>query len=166
MNIQIIKKSIFFIFSVVVSVTLIWLGFYTLKENYSRDLKSIHQQKGTIEHTEVVLKRTKATGKYSIYFNLKILKIKLNTTNEVFYSHNTSQNYTELARKLKKGTKVLVYYKKLNQGEIANNVLQLTSDNEVLLTHESYKAKEYFAGVVMLLLGVLLLLLSVFLLKN
>lgn len=166
MNIKTIKKSIFFVFSIGVSILLIWLGFSTLKENYSRDLKSIHQQKGTIEHTKVVLKRTKATGKYSIYFNLKILKIKLNTTNEVFYSYNNNQNYAELTRKLKEGTKVLVYYKKLNQGEIANNVLKLISEDEVLLTHESYKAKEYFAGIVMMLLGFLLLLLSVFLLKN
>ncbi|CAM1353002.1 hypothetical protein [Tenacibaculum halocynthiae] len=166
MNIKTIKKSVFFVFSIGVSILLIWLGFSTLKENYSRDLKSIHQQKGIIEHAKVVLKRTKATGKYSIYFNLKILKIKLNTTNEAFYSYNNNQNYAELTRKLKEGTTVLVYYKKLNQDEVANNVLKLISEDEVLLTHESYKSKEYFAGVIMMLLGFLLLLLSVFLLKN
>lgn len=43
--------------------------------------------------------------------------------------------------------KVTVYYKELRESEVVNNIFRLDAGQEVMLIHEDYKEKEYFAGI-------------------
>lgn len=151
-----------------VSVLLIWVGIKTIKDNYSRDINQIERLKGSIEKTETILKiKEGITLPYtSPDLKLKLLKIKINNSTERLYTYKASQDYYDLIKELKKGIKVTVYYKKIRESEVVNNIFRLESGQDIILAHEDYKEKEYFAGIVMLLLGLFFIIFNVIILKK
>ncbi|MEZ4906056.1 MAG: hypothetical protein R2771_00005, partial [Saprospiraceae bacterium] len=68
--------------------------------------------------------------------------------------------------KLRKGTEITVYFKKLKETEVINNIYRLDSGQNIILTHKDYKEKEYFAGIVMVLFGLFVLIFGGFMLKK
>jgi len=166
MNKQIIKNSFIIVLMTLISVLMIWVGFVTLKDNYSRDINNVDKLEGIIEKTEIVRTSKRAGAVPSANLKLKFLKIELNNSNERLYTYNASQDYSELNEKLRKGTIITVYFKKLKETEIINNIFRLDEGQNIILAHKDYKEKEYFAGIVMLLFGLFVLIIGGFMLKK
>lgn len=166
MNKQIVKNSFFIILMTLISTLLIWVGINTIKENYNRDLNKIERLNGIIERTEIILTSKKAGAFPSANLKLKLLKITLNNSTERFYTFYANQEYSELMRILQTGKNVTVYYKKLKEREVLNNIFRLDLEQEIILKHEDYKKKEYFAGIVMVLFGLFVLILGGIMLKK
>ena len=166
MNKQVIKNSFYLVLMTLISVLIIWVGVMTLMDNYSRDIKNVDKLEGVIEKTEIIRTSKKAGALPSANLKLKFLKIELNNSNERLYTYNPSQEYSELNKKLRKGTEITVYFKKLKETEVINNIFRLDSGQNIILTHEDYKEKEYFAGIVMVLFGLFVLIIGGFMLKK
>jgi hypothetical protein len=166
MNKQVIKNSFYLVLMTLISVLIIWVGVMTLMDNYSRDIKNVDKLEGVIEKTEIIRTSKKAGALPSANLKLKFLKIELNNSNERLYTYNPSQEYSELKKKLRKGTEITVYFKKLKETEVINNIFRLDSGQNIILTHEDYKEKEYFAGIVMVLFGLFVLIIGGFMLKK
>lgn len=134
------------------SVLLIWLGIKTIKDNYSRDINRVDNIRGLIENTEIVQTKKKAgSPPYSANLNLEFLRIRLNDTDERFFTYNPKQDYSDLIDYLKTGTEVVIFYERLSDKDIRNNIFRIDMDSHQILEHSDYKEKEYFAGIVMLL---------------
>jgi hypothetical protein len=138
----------------------------TLKDNYSRDIKNVDRLEGVVEKIEIIRTSKKAGAVPSANLKLNFLKIELNNSNERLYTYNASQEYSELKEKLRKGTEITVYFKKLKETEVINNIFRLDSGQNIILTHKDYKEKEYFAGIVMVLFGLFVLIIGGFMLKK
>ncbi len=149
-----------------ISFLIIWVGFATLKDNYSRDLSNVDKLEGIIKKTEIIEASKRVGASSSANLKLKFLNIELNNSNERLYTYDAKQEYSELNKKLKKGTKIIVYFKKLKETEIINNIFRLEIGKNIILTHKDYKEKEYFAGVVMVLFGIFMLIFGIFMLKK
>jgi hypothetical protein len=149
-----------------ISFLVIWVGIITIKDNYSRDINNVERLDGKIERTEIILTSKRAGAVPSANLNLKFLKISLENSSEKLFTYNASQDYYELKRNLKKGTNVTVFYKKLKGKEVTNNIFRLDLGQNIILTHDDYKGKEYFAGIVMVLFGLFVLILGGFMLKK
>lgn len=149
-----------------ISILMIWVGFMTLKDNYSRDIKNVDRLEDVIEKTEIIRTSKKAGAVPSAKLKLKFLKIELNNSKERLYTYNASQEYSELKDKLRKGKEITVYFKKLKETEVINNIFRLDSGENIILTHKDYKDKEYFAGIVMVLFGLFVLVIGGFMLKK
>lgn len=164
---QIVKNTLSLVMMTSLSILLIWLGIKTIKDNYSRDINRIEKVIGQIERTEIIRTKKKAgSPPYTANMNLKFLRIKLKDIEERFYSYNPKQNYSDLINELKIGSEVVVYYERLSDDNIKNNIYRLDLGTNQILEHSEYKEKEYFAGIVMLVFSLFVLMYSGFLLKN
>jgi len=164
---QIVKNTLSLIMMTLLSILLFWLGIKTIKDNYSRDINRTDKVIGQIERTEIIRTKKKAgSPPYSANMNLKFLKIELKNTEEILYSYNPKQNYSELINKLKIGSDVVVYYERLSGGDIKNNIYRLDLGSNQILEHSEYKEKEYFAGIVMLVFALFVLIYSGYLVKR
>ena len=166
MHKQIIKNSLYLLLMTLISLLLIWVGIMTINDNYSRDINDVERLDGEIERTEIILSSKRAGAIPSVNMKLRFLKIGLKNSSERLFTYNAKQDYYELMRTLKKGLNVTAYYKKLKENEVTNNVYRLDLGETTILTHDDYKEKEYFAGIVMVIFGLFVLIIAGFMLKK
>ena len=152
------NKIYFVVFLPLLSLVLIWVGFSTVKENYTRDLSQVDKISGQIENTEVI---SKLINRSRYTTEKRILKITISNSPERLYVYKIGEEYFDLRKELHSSKEVTIYYKKLKEDKIETNIFEIKSGNKQILKHEDYKVGEYFAGFAMLILGVAFLVVSV-----
>ncbi|MEO9219915.1 MAG: hypothetical protein ABI315_15170 [Bacteroidia bacterium] len=149
-----------------ISFLVIWFGMMTIKENYFRNINKVERIDGQIESTEIIVTSKRAGAVPSATLKLKFLKIELKNSSIKLFTYNARQDYSELERNLERGTNVTVFYKKLKEEEVTNNIFRMDLGQQIILTDDNYKEKEYFAGTVMVLFGLFVLIFGGYTLKK
>ncbi len=133
------------------SLCLLGLGVITISTQYFANPTDLHHQRGVVEKTTPIW----YTNHWIRSIPLRFLHLQLQNIDLQIFVYHPTQHYDTLQKQLKPGQEIAVRYSTLQTGKIKNIVRKIMRDEEVIFIDENYQEKEYFTGILLLILALL-----------